>query len=94
MADFLLELEQIIRDRQQSPREGSYTSSLFAEGAPRIAQKVGEEAVEVIVAALAQTRERQIEESADLIYHLWVLLAHLQIPLSDVVAELERRHRK
>lgn len=94
MADFLLELEQIIRDRHQLPQVGSYTSSLFAEGAPRIAQKVGEEAVEVIVAALAQTRDRQIEESADLIYHLWVLLAHLQVPLSDICAELERRHRK
>lgn len=93
MTDFLWELDQIIRDRQANPTETSYTSSLFAEGAPRISQKVGEEAVEVIVAALAQTRERQIEEAADLIYHLWVLLAQLGIPLSEVNAELERRHR-
>lgn len=93
MADFLAELDQIIRDRQRAPQPDSYTSSLFAEGAPRICQKVGEEAVEVIVAALSQTRERQIEETADLIYHLWVLLAQLGIPLDDVRAELERRHR-
>ena len=94
MTDFLLELDAIIRDRQANPAAGSYTSSLFAEGAPRISQKVGEEAAEVIVAALAQPRERQIEEAADLIYHLWVLLAQLGIPLGDVMAELERRHRR
>ena len=93
MADFLAELDQIIRDRQRAPQPGSYTNSLLAEGAPRICQKVGEEAVEVVVAALSQTRERQIEETADLIYHLWVLLAQLSIPLDDVRAELERRHR-
>lgn len=93
MADFLTELEQIIHERQRSPRPGSYTNSLFAEGAPRISQKVGEEAVEVIVAALSQTRERQIEETADLIYHLWVLLAQLGISLDEVCAELERRHK-
>lgn len=92
MADFLAELEQIIRERQRSPRPGSYTNSLLAEGAPRISQKVGEEAVEVIVAALSQTRERQVEETADLIYHLWVLLAQLGISLDDVCAELKRRH--
>lgn len=93
MADFLWELDQIIRERQTNPTAGSYTSSLFADGAARISQKVGEEATEVIVAALAQSRERQVEEAADLIYHLWVLLAHLNIPLSDITAELERRHR-
>jgi phosphoribosyl-ATP pyrophosphohydrolase len=94
MPDFLQELDAIIRDRQANPSVGSYTSSLFAEGAPRISQKVGEEATEVIVAALAQSRDRQIEEAADLIYHLWVLLAELGIPLSDVTAELERRHHR
>ena len=93
MADFLPQLEQIVRDRQSAPREGSYTSSLFAAGTPRVAQKVGEESVEVIVAALAQDRERQIEETADLLFHLLVLLAQLGISLDDVGAELERRHR-
>jgi phosphoribosyl-ATP pyrophosphohydrolase len=93
MADFLRELEQIIHDRQQSAKPGSYTSSLFAEGTPRIGQKVGEEAVEVVVAALSQARDRQIEETADLLFHLLVLLAQLGITLEDVCAELERRHR-
>jgi phosphoribosyl-ATP pyrophosphohydrolase len=93
MADFLVELEAIVAERQHVPHPGSYTSSLFAEGAPRIAQKVGEEAVEVVVAALAQSRERQIEETADLVYHLLVLLAAEGITLDDIRAELERRHR-
>ncbi|HYO87693.1 MAG TPA: phosphoribosyl-ATP diphosphatase [Candidatus Limnocylindrales bacterium] len=93
MADFLVELEAIVAERQRAPHPGSYTSSLFADGAPCIAQKVGEEAVEVVVAALAQSRERQIEETADLVFHLLVLLAAEGITLDDVRAELERRHR-
>jgi phosphoribosyl-ATP pyrophosphohydrolase len=93
MADFLTELEAIIGERKQSPKEGSYTSSLFAEGVPRIAQKVGEEAVEVVVAALSQSRERQIEETADLVFHLLVLLAIEGITLDEVRAELQRRHK-
>jgi phosphoribosyl-ATP pyrophosphohydrolase len=93
MADFLTELEAIIGERKQSPKEGSYTSSLFAEGVPRIAQKVGEEAVEVVVAALSQSRKRQIEETADLVFHLLVLLAIEGITLDEVRAELQRRHK-
>jgi phosphoribosyl-ATP pyrophosphohydrolase len=93
MADFLTELEAIIGERKQSPKEGSYTSGLFAEGTPRIAQKVGEEAVEVIVAALSQSRERQVEETADLFFHLLVLLAIQGITLDEVRAELQRRHK-
>lgn len=93
MADFLTELEAIIRERQAAPRPESYTSSLFAEGLPRIGQKVGEEAVEVVVAALSQSRERQVEEIADLIFHLLVLMAQQGIALDEVRAELARRHR-
>lgn len=93
MADFLVELEAIIAGRKRSPAPDSYTSSLFAEGVPKIAQKVGEEAAEVIVAALAQPRERQIEETADLMFHLLVLLAAEGITLDEVCAELQRRHR-
>ena len=87
-------LLDVIQDRRDRPAEGSYTSSLFAEGLPKIAQKVGEEASEVIVAALAQDDTRLIEEVADLTYHAIVLLAARNLSLADVQAELERRHKK
>ncbi len=87
-------LFDVIRNRRDSPTAGSYTSSLFAQGLPKIAQKVGEEASEVIVAALAQDDQRLIEEVADLSYHTLVLLAARNISLADVQAELERRHKK
>jgi phosphoribosyl-ATP pyrophosphohydrolase len=87
-------LFDVIQERRDRPTEGSYTSRLFAEGLPKIAQKVGEEASEVIVAALAQDDQRLIEEVADLSYHTLVLLAARDISLADVQAELERRHKK
>ena len=87
-------LFDVIQERRDSPIIGSYTSSLFAEGLPKIAQKVGEEASEVIVAALSQDDQRLIEEVADLSYHTLVLLAARNISLADVQAELERRHKK
>jgi phosphoribosyl-ATP pyrophosphohydrolase len=93
MSDMLNQLEAIIADRKANPSETSYTSSLFAKGRPKIAQKVGEEATEVIVAALAQSREEQIGELSDLFYHTLVLMADLGISLEDVSAELEKRHR-
>lgn len=90
--DMLRELQAIIRDRQQNPKPGSYTNELFDAGLSRIAQKVGEEATEVIVAALSQERDRQIDELSDLFYHTLVLMAAKDISLDDVYAELERRH--
>ena len=87
-------LFDVIRERKENPSEGSYTSSLFAEGIPKIAQKVGEEASEVIVAALAQDDQRLIEEVADLTYHTMVLLAARNISHTHIQAELERRHKK
>ncbi len=89
----LRELEQIIHERQANPKAGSYTNSLFEKGANKIAQKVGEEAVEVIVAALGQGRGEQVGELADLFYHTLVLMAQLGLTLDDVEAELARRHR-
>lgn len=86
-------LFEVIQDRKQRPRETSYTSSLFAEGLPRIAQKVGEEGTEVVVAALAQDDARLVEEVADLTYHTLVLLAARGLTPSHVLAELEKRHR-
>ncbi len=93
-ADMIMQLEKIILDRQQNPQTGSYTNRLFDEGVNKIAQKVGEEAVEVIVAALGQTRDLQIGELSDLFYHTLVLMAQLGISLDDVGAELRRRHQK
>jgi len=87
-------LYEIILDRQQNPVEGSYTNQLLEGGFQRTAQKVGEEAVEVIIAAGSQGKQRLVEESADLVYHLLVLLAAQGVSLADVEAELERRHKK
>jgi phosphoribosyl-ATP pyrophosphohydrolase len=86
-------LFDVIQDRKGNPSEKSYTSSLFAEGLPKIAQKVGEESTEVVVAALAQGDKRLIEEIADLTYHTLVLLAARGITPTDILAELEKRHR-
>jgi phosphoribosyl-ATP pyrophosphohydrolase len=86
-------LEAIIADRRANPTEGSYTASLFEHGRGKIAQKVGEEATEVIVAALTESREEQIGELADLFYHTLVLMADCDITLDDVRAKLEERHK-
>ncbi len=87
-------LFDVIEERKKNPTEKSYTASLFAEGLPRIAQKVGEEGTEVVVAALAQEDQRLIEEVADLTYHTLVLLSARGLTPADVIAELEKRHRK
>lgn len=86
-------LFDVIEDRKKNPSEKSYTTSLFNEGLPKIAQKVGEEGTEVVVAALAQEDQRLIEEVADLTYHTLVLLSVRGLTPADVVAELEKRHR-
>ena len=90
---FLTKLENIITERCTSPVDSSYTSSLFAAGTKRIAQKVGEEAVEVALASAMGDRSETIDEAADLIYHLLVLLASQEIALSEVVAKLQSRHK-
>ena len=87
-------LYDVIEDRRNHPSEKSYTSSLFADGLPRMAQKVGEEGTEVVVAALAQDDGRLIEEVADLTYHTLVLLSARGIHPDQILAELEKRHRK
>ena len=87
-------LYDVIEFRRQTPSDKSYTSSLFAEGLPKIAQKVGEEATEVVVAALAQDDKRLIEEVADLTYHTLVLLAARGLKVEDILRELEKRHQR
>lgn len=93
MPDILDELQATIAERKRNPKPGSYTNRLLDEGRNRIAQKVGEEAVEVVVAALGQGREAQVGELCDLFYHSLVLMASLDITLYDVFSELERRHK-
>ena len=86
------QLFEIIEDRRSNPRPGSYTSVLFSEGEDAILKKVGEEAMEVILAAKAQGDERIVEEIADLFYHSLVLLSWRGLSLEDVKEELRRRH--
>lgn len=88
----LHKLYRIVKDRKENPKDGSYTNQLLEDGYQRIAQKVGEEAIEVIIAAGKQGRQRVIEESADLLYHFLVLLVDQEIDLQEVEAELENRH--
>ena len=94
MSQILSELYTTILDRKANPKAGSYTTSLFAASTDEIVKKVGEEAIEVILAATTQSDQRVIEESADLLYHLWVLLALRGVTPAQVEAELEARHRK
>jgi phosphoribosyl-ATP pyrophosphohydrolase len=92
MTDMLDQLEAIIQDRKVNPKEGSYTNLLFDKGRTKISQKVGEEAVEVVVAALGEGKEEQIGELADLFYHTLVLMADLDITLDDIRNKLNVRH--
>tara|TARA_B100001142_G_scaffold86777_1_gene88364 strand:+ start:548 stop:1156 length:609 start_codon:yes stop_codon:yes gene_type:complete len=93
--DFSLQaLEEIIEARKTEMPDNSYTTSLFNEGIKKITKKLGEEASEVIIASLAEKRSDLIYESADLIYHLLVLLANEAISLQEVVDELSSRHNK
>lgn len=87
----LTEMLSIIERRKSADPETSYTARLYAKGVHKIAQKVGEEAVETVVAAVAETNERLARESADLLYHLLILWHAKQLPPADVWAELERR---
>ncbi len=88
----LNELFEIILERKAHPQPGSYTNRLLEGGTDAILQKVGEEAVEVLLAAKGQGRQRLIEETSDLFYHTLVLLAQQEVSLAEVEAELRRRH--
>ncbi len=91
---FLNHLRDIIEDRKANPSDESYTASLFKEGINKVAQKVGEEAVEVVIEAKDDNEDLFLNESADLLFHLMVLLAHKGYSLDDVVKVLEGRHKK
>jgi len=89
---FLSTLEDIIQQRIEQKSERSYTAQLVASGDLRVAQKVGEEALELALAAIAGSADRQLEEAADLVFHLLVLLRTKGISLTDVSAKLQQRH--
>lgn len=92
-SDFIRQLERVIRQRRDQPDEKSYTSSLFAKGINKVAQKVGEEAVELVIEAKDNDQDRFLNEAADLLYHYLILLAAKGHTLDDVQQVLIGRHR-
>lgn len=90
---FIRRLSQVVQGRHRDMPEGSYTTRLFIKGVKKIAQKVGEEAVESVVEAVDGNRDRFIYESSDLMYHLLVLMEQMGVTLADMERELSLRHR-
>ena len=93
MSDELNELFQTLQDRKTDPQPGSYTNELLITGEDEIVKKIGEEAIELILAAKGQGDQRLVEETADLIYHVLVLLVSRGLSWDDVLAELATRRR-
>jgi phosphoribosyl-ATP pyrophosphohydrolase len=91
MSDTLSRLEATIRERRSADPSESYVAKLSARGRAKIAQKVGEEAVEAVIAAMADDREEVVKEGADLLFHLGILLADMGLSFEDIHAELDRR---
>ncbi|MEP6675754.1 MAG: bifunctional phosphoribosyl-AMP cyclohydrolase/phosphoribosyl-ATP diphosphatase HisIE [Ferruginibacter sp.] len=92
-SDFLLVLEKIISDRKSNPSESSYTSSLFEKGINKIAQKVGEEAVELVIESKDDNKDLFLGEAADLLFHYLILLKAKNFQLNDVIEVLKERHQ-
>ena len=91
--NFIFELENIINDRYENPVEGSYINKMRNKGLNKIAQKVGEEGVETVIAALAETEEELIGEASDLVFHLLFLLKEKGLSIQDIAKNLEKRHK-
>jgi len=89
---FLKELQDFISKRHEEMPEGSYTTSLFQSGVNKMAQKVGEEALETVIEATNGTNDKLIYEAADMLYHLEVLLTSKGLRIEDIAKELQRRH--
>jgi phosphoribosyl-ATP pyrophosphohydrolase len=89
----IIDLYETILDRKQNPTAASYTARLFDAGQDEICKKVGEEAIEVIIAAKGQGKQRIIEEISDLTYHVLVLMVQNQITPNEILGELEQRHK-
>ncbi len=93
MNEEIMQLMATLEDRKANPREGSYTNFLLDKGEDAIVQKIGEEAVEVVIAVKGQGDERVIEETADLIYHLSIMLVSRGLTWDDIGAELASRRK-
>ncbi|WP_251441853.1 phosphoribosyl-ATP diphosphatase [Veillonella intestinalis] len=91
MAQELVELYDIIQNRKETPKEGSYTNYLFSKGLDKILKKVGEEATEVVIAAKNEGTDELVSETADLLYHLLVLLVEKGVPYEAITEELAQR---
>jgi len=91
--NFIFELENIINDRYENPVEGSYINKMRIKGLNKIAQKVGEEGVETVIAALAESEEEFIGEASDLLFHLLFLLKEKGLSIQDIAKNLEKRHK-
>jgi phosphoribosyl-AMP cyclohydrolase / phosphoribosyl-ATP pyrophosphohydrolase len=89
---FLKQLEDLLRNRKHEMPEGSYTSRMFAKGLDKITQKVGEEAIETVIASKNDDDAEFVYEASDLLFHLMMLLVEKEIPFSKLIDELERRH--
>ena len=94
MKETLKSLYDVVQSRRQSPAEGSYTCYLFEQGLDKILKKVGEECAETIIAAKNDVPADTVGEISDLIYHLMVMMVERDIPLDDVLSELDRRSKK
>ncbi|WP_279324776.1 bifunctional phosphoribosyl-AMP cyclohydrolase/phosphoribosyl-ATP diphosphatase HisIE [Conservatibacter flavescens] len=90
---FFAKLERMLAERKKADPESSYTAKLYAKGTKKIAQKVGEEAVETVIAAISKDKEELVSETADLLYHLTVLLHDSNLEWADVMAKLQERHQ-
>jgi phosphoribosyl-ATP pyrophosphohydrolase/phosphoribosyl-AMP cyclohydrolase len=91
---FLIQLQELIEQRKEELPDNSYTTELFKKGINKIAQKVGEEAVELVIEAKDNNKDLFLNEAADLIYHLLVLLSEKNCSITDVMSILEKRHNK
>lgn len=92
--EFLIELEELLYERKEEMPDGSYTTSMYKKGLDKIAQKVGEEAVETVIASKNSKDKETIGEAADLIFHLMLLLAEKEISMHKVIKKLRKRHSK
>lgn len=92
--NFLIELENIISERKNDPKNDSYTSALFKKGINKIAQKVGEEAIELVIEAKDDNKALFVNEAADLLYHYLILLSAKDLSLKDITSVLEERNKK
>ena len=92
--EFIKELEDLLYERKEEMPKGSYTTSMYRKGVDKIAQKVGEEAVETVIAAKNRGQKETVEEASDLLFHLMLLLAEKNIPMHKVIKTLRLRHNK